>query len=511
MFSLGNILQFIKKNFSYKDVLLIFVLIALFLLTRIINLDKWPQFSDEGIYITWAKTAWQDAGQRFISITDGRQPLQTWGTIPFLKIFSPNDLFAGRMFSVATGFAALLGIFSLNFYIFGKRAGYIASILYIFLPYVLFYDRMALVDSAVNAGFIWILFFSFVLAEKRRLSTAFMMGFVGGIALLAKSSSKMFLALSAAAPILYIKNIKSPFKSLDKDFFKKSFDYFILLAIAIGISFLFYNVQRLSPYFHYVAQKNTTFIMTRAEFFETPFAYFKNNFWNIPLVILWESGWTIAAASILGFFIMLKKDLKKALYLSVFVFAPYVAIAFFAKVLFPRYVLFYSTLLIIFATYFLINIKGFKKQVLTLSILCFSMAVYAYPLIFDPAKANFPEVDRGQYVEGVTAVWGAEKLMAKMQQESSQDKKTLVLAEGNFGLIADVLRVYDSQEDNVEILGLWPLDEKNLADYQKTAKERPVYVVFSHREDFPAEWPIEFVEKYEKPVGDKAVYLFKLK
>src|SRR5690606_35890955 len=127
------------------DVLFVIAIIILFFILRLTNLDKWPQFSDEGIYINWAKVAWKDASWRFISVTDGRQPLQTWATIPFLKLFSPNDLVAGRMFAVAAGFAGLIGMFSLLFYLWGKKAAYIGSLLYIFLPYFVFYERMALV------------------------------------------------------------------------------------------------------------------------------------------------------------------------------------------------------------------------------------------------------------------------------------------------------------------------------------------------------------------------------
>ncbi len=502
MFSLEEIWTFLKKNVTKKDILAIIALIALFLSIRLINLDKWPQFSDEGIYINWAKVAWKDASWRFISVTDGRQPLQTWATIPFLKLFSPNDLFAGRMFAVASGFAGFTGMFALLFYLWGKKAAYIGSLLYIFLPYLVFYERIALVDAAVNAGFIWILLFSFILVRTRRLDIALIMGFIGGMALLAKSSSRMFLGLTAAAPVLYL-------GTKTKKIISQSINYFFLLGIVAAISLLFYNVQRLSPYFHYVEQKNTTFILTAEEFFADPFAYFQHNVFNIPLYIAWESGWFIIPLSIAGLFLLFRKEKLTALYLSVFIFVPYIAIALFARVLFPRYVLFYSTLIIITAVYFFLNIKSSKLRNVTLGVLLFSMMLFSYPFLFDPAKASFPPVDRGQYVEGLTSVWGAEKLMGTVQ-DNAQNRQTLVLAEGDFGLVADVLRVYDQPDDNVEIKGLWPLTEENLYEYQPELSKRDVYVVFSHQQEFPDHWPIELVAKYDKPGNKKSLYLFKL-
>src|SRR3990167_7452900 len=124
MFDLRAMVSWLRKNISSRDVILMVVLIIAYLLTRIINLDKFPVFTDEGIYIHWAKIAWHDATWRFISLTDGRQPLQTWATIPFLKLFPDNALFAGRLFGVFSGFLGLSGMFTLSYYLFGKRTAY---------------------------------------------------------------------------------------------------------------------------------------------------------------------------------------------------------------------------------------------------------------------------------------------------------------------------------------------------------------------------------------------------
>src|SRR3989304_9045503 len=149
MFDIFGIISWIKKNISRKDLLFIFLLVFIYFLTRLYNLDQFPIFSDEGIYIHWAKVAWHDASWRFISLTDGKQPLQTWGTIPFLKLFQSDALLAGRMFSVFTGLFALVGVFCLIYYLFGKRTAFIGSFLYVITPYFLFFDRMALVFSGV--------------------------------------------------------------------------------------------------------------------------------------------------------------------------------------------------------------------------------------------------------------------------------------------------------------------------------------------------------------------------
>ena len=502
MFDIKNILNFIKNNFTAYDVFVVMILIAVYFATRLINLDKWPIFSDEGIYIRWAKVAWHDPTWRFISVTDGRQPLQTWATIPFLKLFPDNALLAGRLFSVATGFIGFLGMFALCFYLWGKRAAFIASSFFIFIPYFVFYDRIALVDSAVNAGFIWILFFSILLVRTGRLDIALIFGFIGGFSLLAKSSSRMFIMIAITAPIL-IFNLKKKSESL-----LQSVNYIILFAIAFGISFFFYNVQRLSPFFHYVALKNTTFVMTFQEFLQTPFAYV-HNFRYIPIYITWESGFVIVPFSIAGLYFLFKNNFRLFLYFLAFIIAPYIAIGFFAKILFPRYVIFYASIFIIAAAYALLQIKNLKTRSFIIAFVIATMLVFDHPLLFNPAKAYFPDVDRGQYVEGVTAVWGAPELM-ELMRDRSHEKPVLIMAEGNFGLVADVLDVFLKDGDRIEIKGFWPLDEKHLYEYQPELVKRQVYIVFSHRTEFPESWPMELVKKYDKPGNKESLYLFRL-
>jgi 4-amino-4-deoxy-L-arabinose transferase-like glycosyltransferase len=498
-----KIVEFFRKNFTIKDVLFIFVLIALFFTTRLINLKIFPIFTDEGIYIHWAKVAARDASWRFISLTDGRQPLQTWGTIPFLKLFPNDSLLAGRLFAVATGFAALLGTFTLNFYLFKKRGAFIASLLYIFIPYFVFYDRMALVDSAVNAGFVWILFFSILLAQTLRFDVALLFGFTGGFVLLAKSSSRIFIMLSAFAPLLFISKKRN-------ELIQKSINYFILLGIVLGISLLFYNIQRLSQFFHQVEIKNTTFVMTFAEFQANPLQYFTHNFKMIPLYITWESGWFIVPFSILGMILLYKKNVRLFMYLLAFFILPYIAISFFAKVLFPRYLIFFASLFIVSATYFFTTLKH-ELQSLLVGLLLGTMIIFDYPLLFNPTKASFPPVDRGQYVEGIAAVWGAQDLVEYVRQ-MSVSKPSVLVAEGDFGLVGDVLSVFVKDGDNIDLQGEWPLELNDLQEYQLELKDKDVYVAFSHRNEFPSDWPIEMVKEYKKPVGgDKSLYLFKLK
>lgn len=501
MFNIFDIFNFFKKKFNRTDFLIIVSLILFYFITRLINLEKFPIFTDEGIYINWAKTAWHDASMRFISLTDGKQPLQTWVTIPLLKIFPNQPLFAGRLFSVLTGFASLIGLFSLLFFLFNKKTAFLGSFFYIFTPYFLFYDRMALTDSAVNMAFIWILFFSVILIKTIRLDIALLFGLIGGLSLLTKSSVQLFLMLSIFAPIILKRKEISV---------KKLVNFYLLLSLVFLLSLAIYNIQRLSPYMHYIAIKNTTFLMTKDEFFQEPFSLFWNNFKGVWVNIIWESGFVLTVFSLLGLIILFNKNFFLALYLLVWFFIPFFVICAISKVIFPRYLIFFASLFVIFASLYFSYLKNKKTYWIFFILLFLTQLFFDHKILFDFKNISFPPIDRGQYIEGAPAGWGVKEII-NFSIKKSQEKPVMLLAEGNFGLIADMLRASLPRDGHqVEVVGYWPLDLPQLLENQKELEKKYVYVVFPHRTEFPTTWPIKSIMKFEKPGGQSMIYFFEL-
>jgi len=503
MFNIFTILNFFKKNFTKKDFLIILSLIFIYFLIRLINLEKFPIFTDEGIYINWAKTAWHDASMRFISLTDGKQPLQTWATIPFLKLFPNQPLFAGRLFSVFTGFFSLSFIFCLLFFLFDKKTAFLGSIFYIFTPYFLFYDRMALTDSAVNMGFLGILFFSLLLARYIRLDLALIFGLFSGLALLTKSSTQLFIFLGLLAPITFL------FKK-EKERLIKTLNFYLLYFLVIIIAFLIYNIQRLSPYMHYIGIKNTTFLMTKEEFLKAPFSLFWNNVFGVLIDIVWEAGFVLPIFAFFGLLFLFKRQTPLAFYLFLWFLIPFLIIASISKVIFPRYLIFFASLMVVFASFFLTQINK-KVKIFMLTIFLISAFYFDHKILFDFKNISFPEIDRGQYIEGPPAGWGVKEII-DFSIKKSKEKPVILMAEGNFGLIGDMLRASLPRDNHqVSVDAYWPLEEKNLLSRQKDLDKYYIYVVFPHRNDFPQNWPLKLIKKFEKPGKKSAIYFFELK
>ncbi len=508
-----------KKMFSKRDIILIFILIIFYFLTRVINLGHFPIFSDEGIYIHWAKVAWHDASWRFISLTDGRQPLQTWATIPFLKLFPDNALFAGRLFGVFSGLLGLFGIFTLSFYLFGKRTAYISSLLYIITPFFLFFDRLAMIDSVVNAGYIWIFFFSLLLVNTMRFDVALMFGFFSGMFLLAKSSVSIFLGLSLCAPLVgFKKNAQKNYRTI--------INYGILYGVVVMLALLIYNIQRLSPFFHFVGEKNHTFVKTWGEFIRAPFSVVSHNIRYTPLHIMHNLGYASFFLGIVGWFLIYKKNKLLAWYFLIWIFFPFIVITFFMKVLYSRYIIFLFSPFIIFTGYLLAFVlfqesENHDRKIVDevmrsrmrygLLALVFLFTFYFnYTIIFDYKKIPFLSDDRGQYIEGMPSGYGMDKILEYVRLRSSE-KPSIIVASGNFGMAGDVLDTFLKPGDKIGIQAYWPLKDEDLVKSQDLLATHNVYVVSAHIDKIPSTWPVRLIQKYDKPGNLSSTYFFELK
>lgn len=508
MFDYRKILRYFQDTFAVRDLFILGTIIIAYFVIRLINLEILPVFNDEGIYIDWAQTAAADPNWRFISLTDGKQPLQTWLTIPLLKMLPEHTIFAGRLMSVLTGFIALTGMFTLLLYVFNKRTAIIGSVLYVVTPYFLFYDRIAMIDSGVNAAFIWILFFTILMARTIRFDVALLFGIVGGIGLLAKSSVSMFLLLAAFAPVLFITKDKKYKKQIPM-----VLNYLILFGITFVISQVIYNIQRLSPFFYMIKQKNYTFISHPEELLKDPFMNVLSNLRDIPYFIAAEMGYTLALAGIIGFVMLFRSHKRFAIYAAISIVLPFVAITFFNKVLFPRYIIFFASWMLIFAAYFLSTIKDRRIFWGAIVAIVVPILYFNYTILFNPALLPFPQTDRGQYIEGWAAGWGARDIMNIARAETAT-RPVIILAEGDFGMSEDVLKILKKPTDtDIIIAGKWPLGKEQLEQEQINVGEKTVYAVFTHyqnAEAIPTDWPIELVEVYDKPGDESQVLLYRL-
>ena len=334
-------MKFVRK--FYQDTGFIFAAVLFYLLTRLYHITSLPIFTDEAIYTRWAQIAKQDANWRFISLTDGKQPLFIWMSMVVMK-FVNDPLLAGRAVSVMAGFATCVGIFFLSEKLFrSKKVGFLASFLYLIYPFGLVYDRIGLYDSLVACLSVWALYFEVLLVKRRRLDTALVLGMVLGLGVLTKTSAFFSIYLLPFSLLLF--DVKE--KKRLSEFLKWGF----FAGIATLLAYVYYSVLRLSPFFHIIAEKNTIFVYPLSEWLSHPFTFFTGNVQGLLSWIFTYMTFPIVFLVLLSFVLGRKEYVREKLLLFSWFVLPLLALALFGKVLYPRFILFMTIPLLPLASY----------------------------------------------------------------------------------------------------------------------------------------------------------------
>jgi 4-amino-4-deoxy-L-arabinose transferase-like glycosyltransferase len=492
------------KKISWGVILVGVLLISLFLVTRLTNLTKLPIFTDEAIYLRWAQIGSQDASWRFISMTDGKQPMFTWIMMVTLKFFQ-DPLVAGRVASVIGGFASVIGIALVTHELFKNRlASVLASLFYILSPFTLMHDRMALYDSWVGAFSLWSLYLSILLVRRLRLDVALLLGFALGLGMLNKTSGFIGLYLLPVTLVLFDWGEANRTKRLWK--------WVGLCLVSLIVSQGMYAVLRLSPFFYLIAQKNTVFVYPFAEWIRNPFINFYGKLYGL---VEWTMGYMTAPVFIFSFLTLLVfwQKLKEKILLFSYFIIPFIGLVSLGKVLFPRFVLFMTLPLYILCAYGLAMLLiKYKKQLFSVMavVVLFAPAVYtSFIIITNPLYAPIPSVDRGEYIDDWPSGGGQPEMVAFIKEES-RTHKISVYTEGTFGLFPHSLELYYADDPNVKLKGIWPLTNTIPQEILEDAKVQDTYVIVNQSLTLPP-WPATRIAQYLKGTrADRTLKLYKV-
>lgn len=502
-------MSFIKKN-----KLLIFSsigIIALYIVSRFYNIMTLPMFTDEAIYTRWSQIAKLDSAWRFISLTDGKQPMFVWFDMVFMHYIT-DPLLAGRLVSVAVGFGTMIGIFLLSNELFkNKKIALISALIYVIYPFSLVYDRMALYDSMVAFFAVWSLYVEILLVRKVRLDVALILGLVLGGALLTKSSASFFVYLLPFSLLLFDFNKKDRNKRLLK--------WIGFALIAVGLGYLYYSILRLSPFVHIINDKNALFVYPYSEWIQHPFRFFYGNLQGLMNWLLTYLTWPGFILAIAALVIEYKKHYREKILLAFWFLPAFLSLALFGKVLYPRFILFMTMPLIILVSFSLFWImERFRNLALkTILFLVFALLMLRsdYFILTDFARAPIPFLDLEQYINGWPAGGGTNEIISYLEKEASKGK-IYVLSEGTFGSLPTyAVEIYLGQNKNVEKNGIWPLKSEFAEDIGIRARTMPVYFIFNQsqidRDNLPQKkWPMKLIAKYRKGIGDSHMALYQV-
>lgn len=423
-----------------------FLIFAVGAFLRLVNLNSLPIFADEAIYIRWSQVMRAEPSLRFLPLSDGKQPLFMWATIPFQKVIS-DPLLAGRILSVLADLATGVGVAAAAHILFkNRRLTLLAGAIYSVLPYSVFFGRMALADSLLAMFTLWAFVFFYLSVTRLHFDMAMLTGFALGFAWLTKSPAIFGLIL---LPTLFIFVPKYNLKNL--------FVSCLLFLVTFTIAYGMYNILRLGPEFHQIALRNKDYVFPLLEILRhplDPLIPHLNDSIKFYLYLTTPIGLMFA---LWGIFEGHRSHLRQRLILAAWFLSPILIQSALARAFTARYLLFTVPFAVVLMAHGMEHF-GQKSQKHTLIFAAASLVIIPSLIInglflFNPQTAPLPRIERAGYLEDWTAGFGLREVSGYLRQ-AAKSGPVLVGSEGFFGTPFSALQAYLNGLENVRVVGV---------------------------------------------------------
>lgn len=426
-----------KKTFKkfVNDHSLIIVSV-IYLFTRLTNLTKLPVFNDEAIYLDWGWKSLHTSAGLFYSLYDAKPPLLIWIFGIFESLVN-SPLFAGRLVSVLAGLLTLIGIYKIAKNLEGEKAAVLSSVFYIAIPLFTFFDRQALMESAVAAAGVWSFYFLLQILESKKDRYLIYLGLTFGIGIFVKLQALVFLV----SIILIL---------ICKKLFKKT-----VFSTVVGITVL--SPLLLQKAFWNSFNSNNRFMLSIPEVLSFPFPLWIKNVSVTVSVLFFHLTPFILILAIYGIILFIRK--KKSV-LPVFSLINTILILILGRSLNPRYLLSFLVFVPIFCS---VAILKFQK---TLSFLVGGAALLPAAaitalLIFSPiAYFNFLDKltvtsQKDGYMNNWTSGYGIPETVNYLEN-ISRDTQIIVGVRIDAGNPESAMFTYFNNSKNIKVIYLDP-------------------------------------------------------
>ncbi len=453
------------------------ILLALFLITRLINLSTFPLHGDEGAYIYWGQIAASGPDQRFISMWGGRQPLHTWIVAALVPVVD-DILVPARLISVAAGALTALAVFLLARRLFSTRVAVIATLFYILSPYAAQFDRQVFQDGMIAAEATWTLYLTVVTFERPRWPATIGLGVVVGLALLTKSTSWLFIPLTIFGFL--------PFPP--SEWKRRAIRAALHLAVALVIGGgLYYVLFGSSPAASELGRWASTFSYSIGELLGFPFDAWGN---NLGVIARWLATYltlpvflaALAAHTAAIVWLARPDDQadrpartlgRKMLLLAIWGLTPVLAHVVLARSLYARYIVFavppFLILIAALADRVALALSRrpalmrFSPSIVTAVLVALLVALPAYQtalLVFAPQNFNFDVADRDPYYD--RALWARLPLTAYIRDTADGRPTTLLTNYGMNNVLMGQMVTLPRDEASIRLSPLWPVNDGKL-------------------------------------------------
>lgn len=477
-----------------KEKPLLFLTLIYFLL-RLPSLTKLPIFNDEAIYLHWSQIITKTQQFFYPAVFDGKQPLPIW-LFSLGGIFSSNLLLTGRFVVVLIGLGTTLGIFLTAKKLLDRKIAFLVALIYIIVPYVFFFERMALMEGMLNFIAIWSFYLVICLLEKPQTKLAVILGIVLGIGMWIKSSGIFFVILALSS-------------LLGGYFFKKrDRRYLIVLIYSLIIFLAVFAPLFLHPSYQRIAQKDLEFRLSTSEILSFPANVWLRNFrFYFSWLLFYSTGFLL----LFGFL-----GLRKS-FLSLWFLLPFLAALIFSRQPNSRYIVLIIPFLVLLVGQTLKFLEK-RKIVFLVALVLIILPCLFYDLLqlIKPERYFyfFPQnqailIDKSQYVTNWTSGYGIEPVVDYLNQ-ASKEEKILVGVRLDSGNPESAIFVYLERNPKIDLF-YYPLDQPSIKLLISTDFLYQSFVVTRDNQMGGMEDYLEEINKFYKPESENYVGLYLVK
>jgi len=462
--------------------MLIYLLIFVFAYTRLINLMGFPPFLDETIYIRWLETI-KNTNYWLLSLKEfGWAPLTTWISA-LINIFVKENLLSLRLSAGFFGFLSLIIAYKLARLFFKQSLiVYFISILIILSPIVLIHDRLGLRgDSAVTFSALLLLYGLFQRLIKKKKNTAFLIGLAIALGLLIKSTAWIFPLIVILAYLFF------------KPKLTKS-DFLAGLLPTSAILFYFFT-NSLSAFLN----KTNVFLVPP----DQSASLFKNNLIQLFQWSYQYLSWPVLLMIIFGAIITFKKHYKIWLLLTISIVPVIIFDLFFAKIFFPRYLLFITVYSFFFAgfgiSFIWKKLPAYLKPLLLLIVFLPNLLTDV-AIIKDIKTAKLPEIERWQYVTG----WPSGYNLKELTDYLKSNPPDILITETDDLIKSGIPYLWP--EHSMEIIFM----NDNLQLTATLPVDKLIFLALNTSEQLPSQFKGELIKKFPRPENKTSIKLYKI-
>jgi hypothetical protein len=439
-------------------------ILVLYLLTRLLALHALPIFLDETVHLRWA-----------FNISEGDKLFRPWGDGRLLTIWLyafvlprvRDFLWVARALSGAAGALTLFCLLEVGRRLVSPLCGRVAALLYVFCPFTLFYDRLALTDSFLTAGASLTLLLSLRALEEPKALSFLLLALALAASVLTKFSGILFFLIPPISALLMGASRKARLGLMGS---------MLLAGLLLSYPlFIFAGTDMLKVV---EVQARDEGLLTDAVANVGIVFQYLSYYWGPGLLVLGGLGLVLMAWR------------KQARLLAALTLLPLLIVAVTLRVWFARYILWETVPFLLLAglSFSRLFEEGRGFRILGV-VLLLGAVLPVLPrdarLVFDPPKAGLPPSEAAQYVNGWPSGYGVRETVQFLGQELKKHPEgiTVVTHSAARRTTWNALDLYFQDEPSFDLEALdfsFP-DAVPWLVQGGFSKIRPTYVILSPR------------------------------